>query len=370
MRSRNAWGPLTPGQAAGLAHGSAARASNRAATLTRRCPWRRARPATSRNAGSPWSMKWSGSPRCRIGTAMPAAASASATALPAPPATTFSSTVTSASCSRASRAHELDVERLHEAHVGDRRVELLGGGERRMQHRPEREERDAVRALRRLAPDFALADRQRVHRGSIATPGPAAARIAHRRRRARASIAGVQHLPALVLVGRRHHRHVRQAAQVREVERADVRRAVGADDAGAVDREHDRQVLQHDVVDQLVVRALQERRVDRDHRLHAFARESRGERHRVLLGDADVEIAIREFLREAHEPRAFAHRRRDADDARIARRHVAQPVAEDLRVRRPWPAASPRCPPRDRTSSRRDRGSDPPRPSGSRSPSS
>ena len=84
----------------------------------------------------------------------------------------------------------------------------------------------------------------------------------------------------------------------------------------------------------LVVGALQERRVDRDHGLHALAGEPGRERHRVLLGDADVEIALGKLLREADEAGAFAHRRRDADETRIARRHVGQPIAEDLRVRR------------------------------------
>ncbi len=112
-----------------------------------------------------------------------------------------------------------------------------------------------------------------------------------------------------------------------------MRRAVGADDAGAVDREHDRQVLQRNVVNQLVVGALEERRVDRDHRPHPLAREARRERDGVLLGDAHVEVAVGKRLREPYEPRAFAHRRRDGDEALVARRHVAEPVAEHLRVR-------------------------------------
>ena len=111
-------------------------------------------------------------------------------------------------------------------------------------------------------------------------------------------------------------------------------RAVGADQPAAVDRQHHRQVLHRDVVDQLVVGALQEGRVDRHHRLHAFAGEARGEGHRVLLGDADIEIALRKFLRETHHAGAFAHRRGDADQALVLRRHVAQPVAEHLRVGR------------------------------------
>ena len=71
-----------------------------------------------------------------------------------------------------------------------------------------------------------------------------------------------------------------------------VGRAVGADQAAAVDRKHDRQVLQRDVVDELVVGALKEGRVDRHHRHEALAGQPGGEGDRVLLGDADVEVAL------------------------------------------------------------------------------
>ncbi len=89
--------------------------------------------------------------------------------------------------------------------------------------------------------------------------------------------------------------------------------AVGTDQTGAVDGEHDRQVLQGDIVDPLVVGALQEGRVDRHDRLQAFAGESRGEGDGVLLGDADVEIACGEFLGEARQAGTLAHGRGDAD---------------------------------------------------------
>jgi hypothetical protein len=118
------------------------------------------------------------------------------------------------------------------------------------------------------------------------------------------------------------------------VVRAVMRRAVGADQTAAVQSEHDRQVLQCDVVNQLVIRALQERRVDRDHRLHAVAREACRKRHRVLLGDSDIEIAVRILLLETHHARAFAHGRRNADHALVECGDVAQPVAEYLRVTR------------------------------------
>ena len=75
-------------------------------------------------------------------------------------------------------------------------------------------------------------------------------------------------------------------------------RAVGADKAGAVDGEADGQALDGDVMHDLVVTALQEGGIDGAERLVAFGGEARGEGHRMLLGDADVEGAIRKRLVE------------------------------------------------------------------------
>src|SRR3989442_14068137 len=76
-----------------------------------------------------------------------------------------------------------------------------------------------------------------------------------------------------------------------------------------------RQVLDRDVVDQLVVAALQEGRIDAQDRPHALAGEARGKRHRVLLGDADVEVAAGKTLRVLHPAGAFADRRRGLQHA-------------------------------------------------------
>ena len=79
-----------------------------------------------------------------------------------------------------------------------------------------------------------------------------------------------------------------------------MRCAVRAHQSAPVNREHHRQVLQGDVVNQLVVGALQKGRVDGYHWPHAFAGKSAGEGHRMLLGDADVEVALGKFGGEAH----------------------------------------------------------------------
>ena len=106
---------------------------------------------------------------------------------------------------------------------------------------------------------------------------------------------------------------------------------VGADQAAAVDGEDHRQVLQGHVVDQLVVGALQEGRIDRDDRLQALAGEAGGEGDGMLLGDADIEVAVGycSAKRTMPEPSRIAG---VMPTGGVGCRHVAQPVAEDLRV--------------------------------------
>ena len=60
----------------------------------------------------------------------------------------------------------------------------------------------------------------------------------------------------------------------------------------------------------LIVRALQERRVDRRDRLQAFRRHAGGKSHRVLFGYRGVERASWKLLHHLAEPRAVRHRGR------------------------------------------------------------
>ena len=111
-----------------------------------------------------------------------------------------------------------------------------------------------------------------------------------------------------------------------------MRGTVRAHQTTAIEGHDHRQVLYRHIVDKLVVAALQEGRVNRQNRLHTLAGEPRGKGHRMLLGDTDIEVAVRMQFGIAHHARALAHRRRDAHKALIQRRHVAKPVAKDLRV--------------------------------------
>ena len=161
-----------------------------------------------------------------------------------------------------------------------------------------------------------------------------AARIAQRRGAVVDGGGGGHHVLQFRLVGGGHQHEARQAAEIGDVEGAGVGRAVGADEAGAVDGEAHRQALDRHVVHHLVVGALQEGGVDRRERLVALGREAGGERHGVLLGDAHVEGALRELPGEQVEPGAGRHRRGDRHDLVVLARRLDQALAEHLGVGR------------------------------------
>ncbi len=185
-----------------------------------------------------------------------------------------------------------------------------------------------------LAYDAALADLQRLAFRRHRHAQTFAARIAQRRGPVVDRYLGRHHVHEFGLIGRRHQHEAGQAAKEGDIEGAGVGRPVGADQAGAIDSEAHRQPLNGDVVHHLVIGALQEGRIDRHKRLEALRRQSAGESHRVLLGDADVEEALREFLGEQIEPGARRHRRGDGEDMIVLARFLDQALGEDLGVLR------------------------------------
>ena len=90
------------------------------------------------------------------------------------------------------------------------------------------------------------------------TPVPLPRGVSHRDRPGIVLRHGVDHVRELGLISCRHHHEIGERAEIGEVERSGMRRAVRADQAGPVHRKAHRQVLDRDVVDHLVVGALEE----------------------------------------------------------------------------------------------------------------
>src|SRR5262249_48080801 len=126
---------------------------------------------------------------------------------------------------------------------------------------------------------------------------------------------GRNHMDELGLIGGGHDDETRQAAEIGYVEGAGLRGAVGSYQAGAVYGETDGQGLDSHVVNDLVVGALQEGRVDGAERLEALDRQAGGEGHGMLFGDADVEGTVGIGLRENVDASAGGHRRGHRNNA-------------------------------------------------------
>ena len=120
---------------------------------------------------------------------------------------------------------------------------------------------------------------------------------------------------------------------VADVEHAVVRRAVGAGQAGAVEQERDRQVLQRDFLEDLVVAALQERAVDVDDRPQPGLGHAGGEGHGVRFADAGVEEPVGKVVADRLELVPLAHRGgQHGDLAGWLRICVVDRVADDVGV--------------------------------------
>ena len=106
------------------------------------------------------------------------------------------------------------------------------------------------------------------------------------------------HVDEFGFIARRHQHHVREAAQIGNVEGTGMGGPIRADEPGAIERETDRQVLQRHIMHDLVIGALQKGGIDGTEWPHPVAGKPGGEGHRVLLGDADIEETFRKPLLE------------------------------------------------------------------------
>ena len=146
---------------------------------------------------------------------------------------------------------------------------------------------------------------------------------------------GGDHVNELSFICCRHQNKARQASKIGDVECTGMSWSVGTDETGAIDRKADRQALNRDVVHDLIIRALEERGINRSERLEAFGSEAAGESYRVLFGDADVERAVGKFLCEQVDAGAGRHSRRDRYDLVVLARLLDQALAET-----PWYTAA------------------------------
>ena len=118
----------------------------------------------------------------------------------------------------------------------------------------------------------------------------------------------VEHRGDVLLVAGGHDDHVGEHPHISDVVAPVVRRPVGADEAGAVEGEDDREVLERDLLEDLVEGALEEGAVDVHDRPGAGLGHPGGEGDGVALADPGVEERDGEGPADLLELVPLAHR--------------------------------------------------------------
>ena len=127
----------------------------------------------------------------------------------------------------------------------------------------------------------------------------------------------VEHGPQVVRIAGRHDHQVRKHTQVGQVKCAVMGRPVRTDQPGTVQHEHDGQVLQGHLLEDLVEAPLQERAVDVDDGANSHFGLPGGEGDRMRLANARVEKAVGKLLANRLQLVALAHRGRQHRDPRV-----------------------------------------------------
>ena len=187
---------------------------------------------------------------------------------------------------------------------------------------------------RAFADDTALTNFKRETFGRHLNPHPVAARIPERDRPGVMCGGGGNHVNEFGFICGGHHHHTRQVGQESHVKRPSVGGAISPNQTGTVDGEADRQALDRHVMHDLIVAALQERRIDRAERLHAACSQTRRKSHRVLLGNPHVKHPLGEAAREQIQPGSIRHGGGNGDDFAVGFRLPDQCLGENSGVRR------------------------------------
>ncbi len=122
--------------------------------------------------------------------------------------------------------------------------------------------------------------------------------------------------------------HVGNGPQIGQIEETMMGGPVVSHEAATVQGQDDGKLLQADVVENLVVGALEERRIDGHDRDDPLRCQTGGKGDGVLFGDADVEETGWESPGELVEARTLAHGRRNGHDPGVFLGQAQEGVAE------------------------------------------
>ncbi len=123
-------------------------------------------------------------------------------------------------------------------------------------------------------------------------------------------------------------------AQVAEIEDTMMGGSVLADQSAAIQEEIHIKILQADIMDHLIVSALQEGGINRHSRFVSLRGQSGGKGDGVLFADTDINKALGKILAETFRAGPFRHGGSNGHDGFVTFGQIAEGGTEDGRIGR------------------------------------
>src|SRR5262249_10903985 len=122
-------------------------------------------------------------------------------------------------------------------------------------------------------------------------------------------------------------------AQIGQVIAAVMGGAIRAHQTSPVETEDDGKILKRDLLEDLIIRSLEERAVDIDHRSGPRLGHAGGERHRMALADTHIEELLGELVANRLKLVPFTHGGCEDSDLRVTATGLEKSRADGVGIR-------------------------------------
>ena len=140
-----------------------------------------------------------------------------------------------------------------------------------------------------------------------------------------------QHGCQLRTVSRTHDRETRHFIQIRRIIDSVMGLSVFTHQSGPVHGKDHMKLLQTDIMQDLIICPLEERRIHGNYRKHPFLCKSRSKGHRMCLRDPDIEGPLRPFPLECANAGSPCHGRRDCNHFRVLPSQFQKCLCKNIR---------------------------------------
>ena len=135
-----------------------------------------------------------------------------------------------------------------------------------------------------------------------------------------------------LFIHRRNHGHIRNICKVRNIKYSLVGVAVSAHNSASIHRENNRQIVQADIMNDLVVSTLQKGRINRYDRAQSASHKSGCKRHCMFFGNSHIKKSFWKFFGKSLHSGSIRHRRTNRYQFFMGSPFFHHPISKYIRI--------------------------------------